>query len=299
MNRKGPMVERPGMRHLKRAVLVLMMIPFAAILAGAGIQRWYWGYWWERPALSPLVAQSSQVRSLTSLYENYSSGVFAGWTIGPVTDPEHVLREARKWPEAKYYWLKERVLESLVTRALVQGTAPALSSPAAASLRDQFIKGPWLAQPHRGYKADWEDGLIVELTDQSGRRVVAFAVRQGEVSNDHRAYTEAVFEQESDGSMGRLLDYRQFYFDVAGLEGANLIGFILLSAVPLVAVGVSISAAFLVLMIRDMRRCARGCCSRCGYALSGLMGDSPEVICPECGFFVPRRGIAGVAALSK
>jgi hypothetical protein len=101
-------------------------------------------------------------------------------------------------------------------------------------------------------------GLVYELEGAGGEALMLVAARGGEVSDDHYPYYEVLFEGDGQGGW-RLASTRRFYFDVAGMEGAEFpvlgvmfSGMGLWVTIPLALV------IWLVMMMRERRKLFRG-----------------------------------------
>jgi hypothetical protein len=273
-------VERPGSRSVRRAVIALICGLVVTPVGGLCLSRWYWGHWVSRPDLSSLVAEARSVQSLTHFVRSAE--------FGPLYDPRTIVATARTHPEYPYYFLIERVVASFLDRGLLDPVPP--SAPIDAALLKELWPGNWLATASPGYRATVDRYIIAELIDRDGRRLLLLAVLQGQVSNDHFAYSELVFEQNTDGTRGQLLDQRRFYFDVAGMEGATWIGFAMMLAILTVPLSSCVALVFFVRAYRDCRRWRAGHCFRCNYDVSGLPATSNILKCPECGSLLARSG---------
>jgi len=65
-------------------------------------------------------------------------------------------------------------------------------------------------------------GFIATGTSVDDNPLIAAAISNGPVSNDHHPYYEAVFERWPSGEW-RLVRFQRYYYDIAGLEGAGVL----------------------------------------------------------------------------
>jgi hypothetical protein len=64
-------------------------------------------------------------------------------------------------------------------------------------------------------------GVLLELEGETGEALTFVAVNSEEVSNDHYAYYEVVWSVPSGGGDPRALSATRFFYDIAGIEGAE------------------------------------------------------------------------------
>jgi hypothetical protein len=64
-------------------------------------------------------------------------------------------------------------------------------------------------------------GVMFEFEDEIGEMLTFVGVTTGEISNDHHAYYEVIFSMPSATDKPRLLSAVRFFYDVAGVEGAE------------------------------------------------------------------------------
>lgn len=88
-------------------------------------------------------------------------------------------------------------------------------------VRDALSRRGILIPGERGYPHATDlYGSIGLGRSRSGKPLVLAAVYGGEVSNDHHAYYEAIFERRASGELS-LVRHQLYFFDIAGIEGAG------------------------------------------------------------------------------
>lgn len=281
-------IERAGSRHVRRAVFAVALGPLLALICGLVLARVHLGFWFSRPALSPLVSNAASVHTLTHIERTYQ---VPSWIIRPIEDPAGFL-SAKGHPTHAHGWLLERVVEALFNRNLLAPSRPAIPVPKAQAIQHQVDTSGWLAPRSKGASAAWYTAIVAELTAADGRELTLVAVRHDQPSNQSYVYpyTELVLERLPDGSLGRLVYRRSFSFDVVRNERWAWIEFSARAAFITVPVAMVVGAVFFALAIRQRYRRRHGHCYRCNYDLSGLLADNPVLTCPECGSAVARSG---------
>lgn len=161
------------------------------------------------------------------------------------------------------------------------GAAPAPVAPERCRRIPALIRAT--RGPHR-------DGLpcprahieIYELLGPEGEPLLFVAGSAGELSDDHLAYYELLYDDS--GPEPLLRDRRHWRFDVAGMEGLEFVAITMgLSTVVLILVLPPAAIVILYLWLTARRRAGHGRCPKCGYDLSGI----GEPGCPECGWARP------------
>jgi hypothetical protein len=96
-------------------------------------------------------------------------------------------------------------------------SAPEMPAANVDAYREKFVAEELAVKSASGYDSNSGlHGLVVSFASSDGRTYNLLAARGGQVSNDHYPYYEALFDDQ-----GNLLRSQMFYFDVAGMEGAD------------------------------------------------------------------------------
>ncbi len=297
MNPSTEKARRTRTRAVRIAVLVAVAGPVGAIATGAIVSKAYWGHFFGRPTPDWRLREAAGVISATSVkLVADGRGGLRVVSAAAVFDARAMVAAASGHAEYPHYFLDERVLEALLPLLPSEGPAApkdeALSVRTAAAIatRDLLVKADADSARLGG---DDAEGLIIELAGPSRARFVVAALAQGQVSNDHHPYHEILFSIAPDGSVGRVVSHRRFYFDVAGFEGMDWRAVSMCAAFPLT--GGSILAA-LVILGRGLflaSRMTKGLCARCRYDLTGNTSGR----CPECGTATPEAQTMRTQAL--
>lgn len=172
--------------------------------------------------------------------------------------------------------------EDWLTRGVVTGDPdlPAIGSDRCRSLLGLLESTGRLVRGLYGNGVpDRRAGMeVFELTGHDGERLLFIALATGELENDHLAYYEFLFDDAV--SPPKLLDVRQWRFDVAGFEGFEFATVAAALAIPFLGVALPLTAGIqLYRRFSKRARIARGLCPACGYDLVGDFSTG----CPECG----------------
>ena len=124
--------------------------------------------------------------------------------------------------EGDYYVLEGRILRALKDRQALPAEPSVMPAGRLEGLYQALEATGRLEDGETGYaNAKRLSGIVVEALGQDGRPLLFVGVRGGEVSNDHYPYYEFLFTTDSPGALPKLLSSQRFYYDVAGIEGAE------------------------------------------------------------------------------
>jgi hypothetical protein len=219
-------------------------LAMAAIVIGCSsvacfaTSRLYWGYWVFRPSANWLVSSMVSVERFTT---------FLCCSPNP-SGPSAVQAAATIEFRGAGDDLTGNLPAAMLRRGLEPVSAESVPTELLARIRNSLESRGAVIEGERGYthaKELWGHVAVGRTTDRS--QIVAAALWGGEASNDHHPYYEATFLMSPAGELS-MSGMRQYWFDVAGLEGvAHLLG----GAVGCIA-GVVWSAA--CLLRRNSRR---------------------------------------------
>ena len=247
--------ERP-FRSIGIAVCLVVILSFTAAI---GVSKFYWGYYIRRPGLDRRVRAIEQVISLTAFRsERRSDG-----SVDLVPDERYSVHEQLtacrdERPSRSYYCLSGRVLVALADQGLLPAASEQLPAEALDRLYDRLVETGKLVQGAPGYDHATElAGIVLEDVGRDGQRYLFVAASGGQVSNDHYPYYEFLFRLPGQGAAPKLLSTRRFYYDVAGIEGAEwpvaFVVFVLVGAL-LLALALAVYAAIDTFKGRDALR---------------------------------------------
>ncbi|MEW5884343.1 MAG: hypothetical protein AB1725_09005 [Armatimonadota bacterium] len=200
------------------------------------VSKLYWGYWVSRPPLLPLAQEIGELQTLT--FVRTVNGQFE-----PTNPPEHLSAKQQDWVD-DYMHLEERFLFMPEVYANIRRLPPT-SAERLNPYRRALLESRLLAKSAKGYdSAAGIRGVVAEYRDPQGRPRVFLGLRGGQVSNDHYPFYEMVLARE--GGSVKVLAKQRFFYDVAGIEGAEapalfyVFGVLLLPAAICVVVIVAI-----------------------------------------------------------
>jgi len=218
-----------------------------AFLVSIVFSKYYWGYFFHRPAVLAELKDVTKVVSIIPVAtEQTPTGEyhFVANADSSITDR---IAYARKDP---YYSLDERILVYLEEKYLLpEGIATSLDP--YANLYDLLLETGLLAKAQGGYtSAGLLRGVIVEARNTSGSQLVFLSATGGQVSNDHYPCYEMAFERRPQSDQLTFIRGQRFFFDVAGIEGAEW--FVIWLLISLIGVVFALSFITIMLGIRNM-----------------------------------------------
>lgn len=194
-----------------------LLLPF---LIAIWINEGLWGYYVSRPALDRRIVEAGRIESVTlvaTVPDSLGNPTFSG---APVADVGPFIQVHPQ--EGDYYVLEGRILRALEDRRALPSEAGTMPAERLASLYRVLDETGRIEAGEPGYgDARKLDGVVVEGVGRDGRPLIFVGVRGGEVSNDHHPYYEFLFARDSPDGRPRLLSFQRFYYDVAGIEGAE------------------------------------------------------------------------------
>jgi hypothetical protein len=189
-----------------------------AFLVSTGGSKIYWGYFFARPALLREVNEIAQVNAVIPIK---TESDVAGKHPIVVNDDFSLTEAIANGKRDPYYCLDERILIELERRKLLPAAHAAtfVGLPELCSL----VNGSGvLAKSEKGYHStNFLRGIVVEALDRSGSRLVFLCLEGGQVSNDHYPYYETVFKRRDGSPELSFVRGQRFFYDVAGMEGAE------------------------------------------------------------------------------
>lgn len=226
-----------GFRRPARAfVLAAVIVAALAFSFGIGFSKFYWGYFFFRPALLKEFRQIAQVTALvpveTSDATNAPSTLVHCGDFSLAEGLAYAENDSYDYPAGRLLLaLEQRRLLPAEFSASLSGLPPLLPLAQASGL---------LAPSETGYDSERSlRGIVVDAVDPAGARRVFLGLRGGQVSNDHYPYYELLFTAPAGSSDLEFVRGQRFFLDVAGIEGAEWyvmgLGFSLV-AIPLALV---------------------------------------------------------------
>jgi hypothetical protein len=196
---------------MKRTAIPIAVVLLTACGSCSATSRLYWGYWFGLPSASWMLSSIASVERFTT-FDCCDAGVGSSGRQAVRMGAELELYGSGHWP-------RHNLPAALVKQRLQPTTANEVPAPVLASVRRSLESNGALIEGGPGYpfaKTLWGHVAVGQRTH--GGSVVIAALWGGEVSNDHRPYYEALLATLPTGEL-QLLEVRQYWFDVAGLEG--------------------------------------------------------------------------------
>lgn len=236
--------RRPALAY---GVVALAMI-VASFCVAIGFSRMEWGYFFARPEVLREMDDITAVCAVIPVKTEADKEGHRSILIHDVYSIADRLAYGKKDP---YYCLDERLLLALDERRLLP---PAHSTDLSGlpALFPLVRKTGILAAPTEGYKdSDMLSGVVIDAVGKSGQRLVFLGLTGLQLSNDHYPYYELVFSGTTGSQALAYIRGQRFFFDVAGIEGAEwyliwpflaltgiICGFVVLAAAMLIWRGI-------------------------------------------------------------
>ncbi len=210
----SPSVRR---RALWVGAVGTLLLPF---LAAIWINHEMWGYYVSRPAVDRRIVEARQIQTITRVETESDARGNRTFSGAPIREVESYIQVHPE--EGDYYVLEGRVLRDLKYRQVLPGKAQEIPADRLGSLYQILKDTGQLEDGEPGYPdAPQLSGVVVEALGRDGRPLLFVGVRGREVSNDHYPYYEFLFTSDSLGGPLKPLSSQRFYYDVAGMEGAE------------------------------------------------------------------------------
>jgi hypothetical protein len=291
-------------RSISRLTRWWAILPLTALLAltlaiavAAGLSKVYWGYVLSPPGVDPRVLNATKVVAYSRAGGDQTTHQYvppqkdldgATWPRSPIsfesfagirnTDDTWRLLPNPVDPAAwEQDWLARGVIPSV-------GSPPTLAPERITTLRSliESTASPVSGEYGNGLGESRGSAQVFQLLGPAGEPLLFVSLHTGELSNDHLAYYELLYDDST--TPPTLLDRRQWYFDVAGIEGAEFVP--LSIAFSILGLLVTLPPTAVALAYRRFSKGARirrGRCPACNYDLTG----NPTNLCPECGREAP------------
>lgn len=225
-----------------------------AFLVSIALSRAYWGYFMNRPPVPRAMGDIVRVASVTPVLTVVPEGGAPALAIREDFSFTNALAGGRSDP---YYCLHERLLIDLDRRGLLPAVHSVALPPDLPDLVPLIRATGLLAAPAAGYEAEAArlGGVVIDAADGTGRRLVVLGLGSGQVENDHHPYYEMVFTGAAGSPDLAFAGGHRFFYDVAGIEGAEWFVAWPLLSLPAVGLGFLLFTAALVLRVRLRAAC--------------------------------------------
>jgi hypothetical protein len=197
------------------AALVMVIVSF---IVSVSMSRSYWGYLFARP---PVLHEIQQVESISAVIPVTTETLDDGGRRLIVQDDYSIADRLMYGKNDQYYCLDERLLLAFSEMRLLPDahTTELPSPPLMFSLVQQT---GILAEPDDGYNdSDLLQGVVIDTLSRSGQRLVFVGLTGRQLSNDHYPYYEMAFIGDTGSSTLSYIRGQRFFYDVAGIEGAE------------------------------------------------------------------------------
>ena len=246
-----------------------------ALLASISISKAYWGYFLHRPPVDSHIVNAQRIFSLTPVStQKKDEGILTF-----VIDPGYYIVKSGDISPGGYYELELRVIHALQERGKLPSSLRPLHPEVRGTVHELFKGFKWdlpgspdpmpeeklaslyplvestaLIRPgtHKYESARVLSGIVIEAEGKRGENLLFIAVAGEQVSNDHYPYYEFLFEVPDEEGEPRLLSYKRFFYDNAGVEFLTLPFLFALFAIPGTVIAITVTV--LVLVIRNLRR---------------------------------------------
>ena len=211
---RGTRFRRPAMTY-GAVALAMVMVGFVASI---GISRAYWGYYFARP---PVPNEVQQVDSISAVIPVTTEALDDGPRRMIVQDEYSIADRLAYGGKDQYYCLDERLLLAFDEMGLLPD-AHATELPPLPDLFSLVQQSGILAEPEEGYNgSDLLSGVVIDALSRSGQRLVFVGLTGRQLSNDHYPYYEMAFTGSAESSGLSYIGGQRFFYDVAGIEGAE------------------------------------------------------------------------------
>jgi len=192
---------------------------FLAFLGSTIWSKSYWGYFIRRPGLDTRIIKWEKVLTVTPV----STEVQSGDKKVLIVDLSRSISNRIKYGRSdRYYCLDARILIALEDEGKLPDSPAHMNAEMLRSLHERLDSSGLLIEGYPGYdEAKVLRGVVIEALGIDKKRYVFVAVKGYEVSDDHRPYYEFLFEAYENTSDLKLLSRKQFFYDVAGIEGCE------------------------------------------------------------------------------
>lgn len=213
------MTSGTGFRRPGRVYgLVALVVVVCAFVASTVFSKWYWGYVLSRPPVPQEIHSVASVSSLLFVQVSTNDSGARSMTVSTNFTPSSYIAKDER---GGYYCLSERLVFALLDRGMLPSDA-GTSLGDLSSVYDLIKASGFLVEPDEGYDtSDLLHGVVIDSTTADGERLVLVGAGGGQVSNDHYPHYEFVFKGSPPGSALELVRKQRFFYDVAGIEGAE------------------------------------------------------------------------------
>jgi hypothetical protein len=280
---ESPIATQP-FRSARRAWATLLCVAALCVCIAATLSAvfcWiYWGYILSPPGVHPDVLAATRVVAQGPIDDD-ASGIFSPDlsldTFASMRDGDGAWRLVPPTVDVERWQADWRARGVVPPDLRVPAIDPARSREIIELIQStaSLVRGAY----GDGFPDSRSWINAYELLGPHGEKLLFVAMRTGELSNDHLAYYELLYDDSV--APPRLLDRRQWYHDVAGLEGLEFATVTTMLSILLLAVAMPPTAG--ILLYRRYSKGARiayGHCPKCNYDLR----SSFENGCSECGW---------------
>ena len=204
-------------KYSRWLLAVVILTLFLAFLGSTIWSKSYWGYYIRRPGLDTRIRKWEKVLTVTPVSTE----------VGPEDKKVLIVDTSRSISDRieygrndRYYCLDARILIALEDEGKLPDSPAHMNAELLHSLHERLDSSGLLIEGYPGYdEAKVLRGVVIEALGIDKKRYVFVAVKGYEVSNDHRPYYEFLFEADENTSDLELLSHKQFFYDLAGIEG--------------------------------------------------------------------------------
>lgn len=210
-------------RPVRFALYYFLSVVILSLLGSLWMTKEYWGFLLERPGLLEAAKTITEVEHLVLVKtSDCDSPEQCKFIIDTSKTIAAILNKSEQDPSYDPYYnsLDERLLRYLQT----MGKLPSSFDQELHGVVDLYgpmMQSPIIATPGEDYTNRYLQGMILIGKTASGQQRAFLSIRGGQVENDHYPFYEAIFAIEQNDRAVQYLEGQRFFYEVAGIEGAD------------------------------------------------------------------------------
>jgi ABC-type antimicrobial peptide transport system permease subunit len=210
-------------RVIRTFLIGISIIVVVSFIAALCVSKMYWGYFIDRPKLDNRVQNINKITSFTPILSEINpDGRFNLVVNSSFSMEDEIARCRNQNQSSQYYCSSGRILIALDDLGLLPKEDLHMTPDQLTSLYTELDSAGLLESGKPGYdRAKELRGIVLEAETKDGQTFLLVSAHGGQVSNDHYPYYEFSFSKSNSEASPVLLSSNQYYYDVAGMEGAE------------------------------------------------------------------------------